>query len=221
MSCDKNYNLNVIVIPSTGTNCYVLDYDKRAIVIDAGGDGYEIISFIKNNNLILDSILLTHGHYDHIEALDSIVKEFNDVKIYANINEKCVIEDAKLNLMGYDLKKETLSKIIYIDETTLNIIDLHIDVLHTKGHTIGSTSFYVKELNILFSGDTLFRDSYGRCDLPTGDMKQLVRSVVKKIMSLPDNVSVYPGHGDKTSISYERKNSELMRDYVIEWSLKE
>ncbi|MBR1454929.1 MAG: MBL fold metallo-hydrolase [Lachnospiraceae bacterium] len=220
MEDNKNFDLNIIVIPLVDTNCYVLTHNNKALLVDAGGAGDEIINFIKNHNLVLESILLTHGHYDHIEALDNIVDEFPKVYIYANINEKRVIEDMKLNLMGYNLKEETLKKINYIDEINLNILDLNIKVLFTPGHTIGSTSYYISDLDILFSGDTLFLDSYGRCDLPTGDMKEIVKSVALKIMMLPDKTTVYPGHGDKTTISYERKHSELMKDYVIDWALK-
>ena len=217
-----NYDLITIVVPIMGTNCYFLIKDKDAILIDAAGDGVELYNYINNNNLNLNTILLTHGHFDHIEALDLFHEKFKSVSIYAFEGEKIVIEDMHNNLMDHRLKTETEKAITYIkDGSILNALDLQIELINTPGHTIGSSCYYVKELNILFSGDTLFCETYGRTDLPTSDTKAIVRSIANKLMKLDDEVEVFPGHGFRTSIGHERNNNEIMRDYVIEWAEKE
>ena len=123
------------------------------------------------------------------------------------------------NLMDHELKTETKDAINYIkDESVISKLGLDIKLIHTPGHTVGSCCYYIEELNILFSGDTLFCETYGRTDLPTSDTKAIVISVAVRLMKLGDNVEVYPGHGFRTSIGHERKNNELVRDYVIKWA---
>ena len=212
--------LEILHIPFVDTNCYVLINENDCILIDAGGDGKLIIDYFKNNNLSLKAIFLTHGHYDHIEALDNLYKEYNDVMMYANEEEKVVIENNTNSLMDHNLSDDVLKHITYIkDGTEFNILNLKIKMIATPGHTIGCCCYYVEDLKILFSGDTLFRGTYGRVDLPTSNAKDIVLSISKKLMQLPDDVVAFPGHGASTTIAYEREHSELMQDYVINWAI--
>lgn len=214
-----NYDLATIVVPMMGTNCYFLIKDKNAILVDAAGDGVMLYNYILEHDLNLSAILLTHGHFDHIEALDLLHEKYSDVPIYAFADEKVVIENMDNNLMDHKLKAETEGAITYIgDNSIINAIGLVIKTIHTPGHTLGSCCYYIEDLNILFSGDTLFCETYGRTDLPTSDTKAIVRSVAVKLMKLKDEVEVFPGHGFRTSIGHERKNNELVRDYVIKWA---
>lgn len=214
-----NYDLMTIVVPVMGTNCYFLIKDGNAILIDAAGDGVMLYDYINNNNIKLDAIFLTHGHFDHIEALDLLHEKYENVSIYAFEGEKVVIENMTNNLMDHELKTETKDAINYIkDESVISKLGLDIKLIHTPGHTVGSCCYYIEKLNILFSGDTLFCETYGRTDLPTSDTKAIVRSVAIRLMELDDSVEVYPGHGFRTSIGHERKNNELVRDYVIKWA---
>lgn len=218
---NKNYDLHTIVVPFVDTNCYVINNESEAILVDAGGSGDEIYDFLCSHGFNLNAILLTHGHYDHIEALDFLKNKFENASIYANANEKIVIENRHYNLANFDLSKDVIDNIKYIDDDSIiNELGLDIKMIHTPGHTIGSCCYYIEGLNILFSGDTLFKNTYGRTDLPSGDMKQLVLSVSKKIMKLNDDVVVYPGHSGITSIGYEREHSELMKPFVIDWAEK-
>ncbi|MBQ2204376.1 MAG: MBL fold metallo-hydrolase [Lachnospiraceae bacterium] len=217
---NDKYGFEKIVVPFVDTNCYVLSCGKEALLIDAGGDGSEITSYMKNNKLKLTNVLITHGHYDHIEALDNILKEFKDVKIFASINEKGLINDKMKSLMDHELETTTQNAITYLeDNAEFKIFDLDIKMINTPGHTAGCVCYYLSSLNILFSGDTLFKDTYGRTDLPTSNTKDIVISISKKLMELPDDTKVYPGHGRDTTIGYERENSEIMRDYVINWAI--
>lgn len=209
-----NYELKTLIVRHVQTNCYVLSLDKDCILIDAAGDGFEILQYIKNNSLNLKTILITHGHYDHIEALDLLHKEFPNVKIYACDVEREVIEDKTKSLMDHELDSTTQKAITYItDETIIKTLDLDIKFINTPGHTIGSGCFYIEKLNILFSGDTLFKDTYGRYDLPTGDAKQIAKSIAIKLMEFNDDLVVYPGHGFKTTIGHERENNDIIKYY--------
>ena len=225
MLINNNYDFENIIIPFVDTNCYILSKDGKSILIDAAGDGDLLVEYFENHNLHLEAVLLTHGHYDHIEALDCLRDKFPDLRIYANANEKIVIENRENNLARFDLSRDTLNVITYIGDKNfsdkfydINELGLNIKMLQTPGHTCGCCCYYIKELKILFAGDTLFKDTYGRTDLPTSDMKQLVISVAKNIMQLPDDTIVYPGHSEPTTIGHERVHSELMRAYIIDWA---
>ena len=214
-----NYDLNTVVVPIMGTNCYFLSLEDKTILVDAAGDGEIIESFLNNKKLKLEAILITHGHFDHIEALDLLHENFKDVPIYAFLGEKCVIENMTNSLMDHNLRDETINAITYLeDESIIDKIGIKIKLISTPGHTIGCCCYYIDDLNILFSGDTLFCETYGRTDLPTSNTKEIVKSVAIKLMKLRDEVEVYPGHGFRTSIGHERKNNELVRDYVIKWA---
>ena len=214
-----NCDLVTIVVPVMGTNCYFLIKDKNAVLIDAAGDGVMLYNYINDNALNLNAILITHGHFDHIEALDLLHEKYKNVPIYAFVGEKIVIESMENNLMDHELKKETEEAITYVpDNSIINAMGFAIKVINTPGHTIGSCCYYFKDLNALFSGDTLFCETYGRTDLPTSDTKAIVTSIANKLMKIDDGVEVFPGHGFRTSIGHERKNNEIMRDYVIKWA---
>lgn len=215
----RNYELNTVVVPVMGTNCYFLSLKNRVILIDAAGDGQLLYEYIRNHNLALEAILLTHGHFDHIEALDLLHEKYEKVPIYAYEGEKIVVESMANSLMDHELMEKTKNSITYLnDESDINCIELTIKLISTPGHTIGSCCYYIKELNIIFSGDTLFCETYGRTDLPTSDTKLIVKSVAKKLMNFNDDVEVYPGHGFRTSIGHERKYNEIVRDYVVKWA---
>lgn len=217
-----DYELNTLVVPFMGTNCYFLSQGDKTIIVDAAGDGNYIIDYLNNKKFNLDAILITHGHFDHIEALDLLHEKFCNVPIYAFEGERIVIENMGNNLMDHELKDKTKKAITYLkDDSIINLLGLEIKLISSPGHTCGSCCYYIRDLNVLFSGDTLFCETYGRTDLPTSDTKAIVRSVAIKLMELDDKVDVFPGHGFRTSIGHERKNNELVRDYVIKWAEEE
>ena len=196
------------VLGPVGTNCYIAGNEKtkECFIVDPAACPPEFISYIKSSGFAVKAVLLTHGHFDHIMGLDALLKEF-PVTVYAHEAEKELLTDAQLNAsvsmygQGY-----TFSGAEYVsDGQELEAVGEKIRVIYTPGHTIGGCCYYITEEAVLFSGDTLFKASVGRTDLPTGSMGQLVRSIKEKLFVLPDETKVYPGHMDETSIGYEKK----------------
>lgn len=185
-------------------NCYLLwNENKEAYIFDCGGEDLEqIFTTIENNGLTLKYIVLTHGHGDHIEGLNKLKKYYLEAKVYVGVEEKDFLIKDELNLMNFINGR----KFIYSgDYTTVKEGDTVGDfvVIDTPGHTAGSKCFYNKENEILISGDTMFRRSYGRYDLPTGNGYVLFDSLRKLCKTLPTTTKVYSGHSEVTTIGEE------------------
>ncbi len=196
------------VIGPVGTNCYIVrneDTDE-CFVTDPAACPPELVGHIRKEGLNVKAVLLTHGHFDHIMGLDDFLKEF-PVPVYAFSEEKPLLESAELNSsLGMFGSPYTFSGAEYVsDGQILHIAGFEIRVIHTPGHTAGGCCYYIPAENVLISGDTLFRASVGRTDLPTGSMGDLVRSVREKLFVLPEETKVYPGHMEETTIGYEKK----------------
>lgn len=189
------------------TNCYLIinKETKEAILVDPADNALRISNVIEENGCTLKAILLTHGHFDHIMALNELKKRYN-VPVYAHEEEEDVLKQSSLNMSGMIGQIYTTQADIYVkDGEHLKLAGLDIIVLHTPGHTKGGACYYFPEEKVLMSGDTLFHCSIGRTDFPTGSMSQLVRSVKEQLFVLPDDVQVYPGHDSVTSIGYEKQ----------------
>lgn len=198
--------VRVISVGVYKTNCYLLmDEDtKEAAIIDPGENGNLIRTMIGNNEANICAILLTHGHMDHTGAVRDI-KNHYDVPIYINEKDHKMMEKRERIFGKLPDKKE----IIYIKEgSNIKIGNLNIKCIETPGHTPGGMSFLCND--ILFSGDTLFKTSVGRTDLPGGDFEALMSNIVNKLMNLKDETIVLPGHGPKSSIGYERTHNDFL-----------
>lgn len=185
------------------SNCYLLVNDKKCIIIDPGLNFNKYAEIIKKEYDVV-AILLTHGHIDHIDGL-----KYFDVPIYIYKDEVPFLEDADLALYSlFNVKKDfdvsRLNIVKINDNYLIDLLDFKIKVIHTPGHTVGSVCYLYE--NNLFSGDTLFNLSVGRVDFPTGDFKQLDSSL-KKLFNLPADTIVYPGHGEATTIGFEKNNN--------------
>ena len=194
------------VLGSMGTNCYLLinEDTKELVVVDPATCPDYLVSHIKSNGYIPKAILLTHAHFDHVRGIDGWVKEF-DIPVYLHEDEKQILEDPRLNLSGvfgtdYSYNKASCLQ----DKQILELAGFKFKVIHTPGHTAGGCCYYEEAEAVLFSGDTLFCQSVGRSDFPTGSMSTLVRSIKEKLFCLPDDVMVYPGHNDVTCIADEK-----------------
>lgn len=189
------------------TNCYLIinKENKEALLVDPADNALRISNVIEENGCTLKAILLTHGHFDHIMALNDLKKRYN-VPVYAHEEEEDVLKQSSLNLSGSIGQIYTTQADVYVkDGEHLKLAGLDVIALYTPGHTKGGVCYYFPEEKVLMSGDTLFHCSIGRTDFPTGSMSQLVRSVKEQLFVLPDDVQVYPGHDSVTSIGYEKQ----------------
>lgn len=207
-------NIIHLQVGPLGTNCYLLfcTITRKAAVIDPGGDAQLIFQQVKKNNLEVVAIFNTHGHWDHIGA-NKQMQKWTGAPIYIHQLDKPMLSDPRLSLadwLGEEQEEagEAICKTI-ADGDILEIGQLKIQVLFTPGHSPGGVSFLVGDL--LFSGDALFQRSIGRTDLAGGDYSTLIRSIKEKILPLPDDTVVLPGHGPLTTVSEERSYNPYLR----------
>lgn len=203
-----NIKVDAIIVGDIGTNCYVF-YDadtNQGAIVDPGADADRICEFVERLNVKPEAILLTHGHFDHIMACDEVASHFG-VKVYVYKDEKKMLEDEGLNLSSMYGGCVAHSDVSLNDGDVIYIAGQKVKVIHTPGHTSGGCCYYLEEAKMLFCGDTLFMESVGRTDFPTGSMSEIVRSVNEKLFCLPEDVKAFPGHGPSTSIGYEKVNN--------------
>lgn len=201
-----SHKINVLVLGGLNTNCYLLykDDTKEAVIIDPADEAEEIIRRITELSLIPKAVLLTHGHFDHILAVDSIRKHYK-IQVYGHEAETDIIERGENNLSSLFRKDFTTQlDVLITDGQMIHAAGFPIKVIHTPGHTKGSVCYYLEEEKVLFSGDTIFAGSVGRTDFPSGSAGVLSRSVKNIFRQLTDDVEIYPGHGEQTSIGYEK-----------------
>ena len=194
------------VLGMVSTNCYIIfnESTNEALIIDPPDQAPALKVKIEELDLSPVAILLTHGHFDHIMAAGDLAAAFG-IPVLAGEDEKALLEDYNLNGSRMVRKNYTLSADRFLkDKEELTLGGMRIKVIHTPGHTAGGVCYYFEEDKVLISGDTLFLESIGRTDLPTGDQYTLLESIRRKLMVLPEEVFVYPGHGDKTTIGYEK-----------------
>ena len=173
--------IEIVKVGELECNCYLIDINGRLLVIDPGDDSDKIIRKIGNRKV--EGIIITHYHFDHVGALDDLVSRYN-VSVYDknNMNEG-------INRIG----------------------EFIFNVIYNPGHKEDCISIYFKEDKIMFCGDFIFRDSIGRCDLPGGNIRDMIESI-NKIKKYDKDIVIYPGHGDKTTLGYEINNNMYFLD---------
>lgn len=199
------------------SNVYIVGDDgNNVIIVDPGNNrNNHLIRHLEKLNVNVKAIFLTHGHYDHIEAVKDIKDKYKDAKIYIHYLEEEFLNNPKLNLSFRHLTNHNVIEYDYettsvTDNEIIDIVNLKIKVIHTPFHTRGSVCYLLLDKQILFSGDTLFYRSIGRSDLPTGNSKQIPSSLLK-LAKLDEKINVYPGHGRKTTIEQEIKYNQYLR----------
>lgn len=190
-----------------GTNCYlaVNDSTKEAVIVDPAGLPENLIECVKNEGIRILAVLLTHAHFDHIMGIDAVIEKYGQMPVYVHQEDLRMLEDASLNLSGGLGGGYTyMGGEAVADGQTLSLAGCEFQVFHTPGHTPGGACYYVESDKVLFSGDTLFQQSVGRTDFPGGSMSELVRSIEEKLLILPEDTHVYPGHMGTTTIGEEK-----------------
>lgn len=194
-------------------NTYLAVDEKtnEGFIVDPGGYNKVLTKEVRDNDVNIKYIILTHGHSDHICGVNEHKAEFPDAKIVAYKDEEAMLENPNLNQSpGFGVPYSTKADILVSDGDELKIGDVTLKFIHTPGHTEGGMCIYVKEAKALFSGDTLFRQSIGRTDFPGGSYKEIMDSIRKKLFLLPDDTNVFPGHMGTTSIGFEKENNPFV-----------
>lgn len=195
------------VVGMIGTNCYLVinEETKETVMVDPGAYPAKVKNAVKEQELKLKAVLLTHAHFDHIMGLSDVMEEVK-VPVYVEEADLPMMTDGESNLSsayvrgGYRFEEAVPVR----DGQQLEIAGFQFRVIHTPGHTPGGCCYYMEQEGALFSGDTLFQTSVGRSDFPGGSASELVRSVKEKLLVLPEETHVYPGHMDETTIGYEK-----------------
>lgn len=203
----KNLDLQKCILGSVYTNCYFLRNKEtnEVIIVDPADCPDKIEAKILQMNAKPVAILLTHGHFDHIMAAQA-VKEKYGISIYACCEEEEMLKSPALNLsVHYGNSCSFAADVRLEDLQVFEAAGFSIQMIHTPGHTKGSCCYYLKDEEILLSGDTIFHGSVGRTDLPGGSSTQIINSLHKVLSSLPEETEVFPGHDAATSIGYEKR----------------
>jgi len=189
------------------TNCYVVyDSQNQAVLIDPGFQDKKIDNFIKNNHLLIKYILLTHAHFDHAGAV-LYYKNLTKAKIAMHKEEVDILKKfsgMRANMFGY--KVELFEPDLFLEDgQVIRVGEIEIKVIHTPGHSSGGLCFYLPKNKVIFTGDTLFMGAVGRTDIPSSDENELWNSIIKKLLVLPDETKVLPGHGPETIMKNEHQ----------------
>lgn len=195
-------------------NCSIFgdETSREAIVIDPGADLADIEAILQKHELIVKAIIVTHAHIDHVAGAQEL-KEKTGAPVYLNANDEQLLSllDIQAQWIGMPAPGKVEVDTNASDGTSLSLGGSDFHVMHTPGHTQGSISIFIPQQNTLIAGDTLFRDSIGRTDLPGGNGRQLLSSIKTRLLVLPEETVVVPGHGPKTTIGREKESNPFLQ----------
>jgi hydroxyacylglutathione hydrolase len=199
--------LKTFTMGSMGNNCYLVydDFSKKAFIVDAPASSDEVREFIKKEQLFLEFILLTHGHFDHIADIDKF-----HVPFYIHPGDEEFLKDPRINASLFCGEPIIVNREprVFDGAGTIKFDEYSIEIITTPGHTPGGVCYRLD--NWLFSGDTLFYNSIGRTDIPLACHKDIISSIAVKLMCLPDDLKVFPGHGHSTTIGREKSSNPFL-----------
>lgn len=209
-------SLKRFVLSDIQENCYLLSLKESSecVIIDPGLDAQPLVEFLQKESLVPKAILITHGHVDHIGGIPEIDAKWNDVPLYIGEHETKKLVDPEANLSSYFgfsfVTRE--ADFTVSDGETINVGGLELKALEIPGHSQGHVVYLLttEEQSFVFCGDVVFAGSVGRTDFPGGSHSDLIRNIHDKLLSLPNETILYPGHGPATSISDEKQNNPYL-----------
>jgi glyoxylase-like metal-dependent hydrolase (beta-lactamase superfamily II) len=208
--------IDSFVLGAYETNCYVLRKNEAAkdcLIIDTGLEAHELVDFLRAHKLNPVTVVLTHGHADHITGVAVLRENFPDIKVCIHKLDSEMLTGKQFNLseLAGVRFSTTPAELVLESGDVIEEAGIKLEVLHTPGHTPGGTCLYSKDDGIIFTGDTLFAGSVGRTDFTGGDMTQLIKAIREKLLTLPDETVVYTGHGPVTTIAQEKTNNPYLQ----------
>lgn len=208
--------IDCLALGAYETNCYILRSNETAkdcLIVDAGLGADKLIDFIQEHKLNPVSIILTHGHIDHIEGVAALRAEFPDIKVYIHKLDAEMLTEPYSNLSAMTGAAFVVepADLLLDEQSVIEEAGIKLSVLHTPGHTPGGICLYSKEDGAVFTDDALFAESIGRTDFPNGNTRQLLNSIREKLFTLPDETKVYPGHGPTSTIAHEKRHNPFLR----------
>ncbi len=196
-------------------NCSIFGDEQthEAIVIDPGDEIGKITAVLDRHELKVKAIVITHAHIDHVAGAHKL-RALTGAPVYLNERDKELLDALEMQArwLGVDTPERTPIDTAADDGTVLRLGQTEFQVMHTPGHTQGSVSVWIPQENKLLAGDTLFRDSVGRTDLPGGNTRQLLSSIKTRLLDLPDDAIVIPGHGANTTIGREKERNPFLQN---------
>ncbi len=209
--------IETIEVTPIQQNCRVV-YDtesKSAVVVDPGGDVDLIVNFLNSQSLKLEAIWLTHSHYDHCGGVATLLKKL-PVKLFGHIEGRLFREAVEYSASRFGGRAKDMSNCpepdVYLNEgDNLQVGGHKFQVFYTPGHAPDHLVFYYQPQNTLIAGDTVFRQSIGRTDLPGGNYQLLIESIRNKILTLPEKTEILPGHGPNTTVGFEKSYNQFLR----------
>ncbi|MGG0658607.1 MBL fold metallo-hydrolase [Rummeliibacillus pycnus] len=210
-------NIRTYPLGPVQANCYLVsNSDKECLVIDPGGEGDKLVRQIRALNLNPVGILLTHAHFDHIAAVDTVRDSFK-IPVYLHKKESSWLKDPMKNGSGRyaEIPDVIISPADYLieKEKILELGNFKLEILHTPGHSPGSISFVFEDEGFAIVGDTLFEGSIGRTDLEEGNSKLLLASIHDKLLTLDEETIIYPGHGNPTRVDIEMEQNPFLNGF--------
>lgn len=208
----EKLKITALVLGVVGTNCYIISNreTKEAVIVDPADKAGRICEALEKEQIIPKAILLTHGHFDHILAVNDLLRTYQ-IPVYAGEAEQELLSNPDWNLSASMHHATTIeASNLVTDGEILELLGTRIKAIATPGHTAGGMCYYFMEDGMMFVGDTIFLESVGRTDFPTGNSRVLNQSIKEKLFVCDDGIRLYPGHGPETTIGYEKENNPFV-----------